>query len=797
MKTRYLTIVCAGLVCSFIACNREMNEADLPFPSGEFTVVASFGDMQNTRTAIVNETEVWWTPNDAINVFYGSLTSGRFTSTVAEAAATAAFTGSLPAITGTIETGGEAQPFWAVYPYNVQNICDGSSITLTVPVKQKGEEGTFGRNTFPAIATSSGLDLAFYNVCGGIVLTVNRDDIRTITLRGKNNETLAGTVRVAFVEDSPAVLEVVQGEQAISFRSPGNKPFVPGSRYFITVLPVTFSQGFTLTFVTENGEVGTKEVSDAKTINRSRFLVVNNADADVSFAPDQTHSNLIHFSDDDLKDALVAAFDTDSDGELSYDEAAAVTSPTDIKAAFGNNKVFTSFNEFQYFTGITSITANMFQDWTRLESIELPESIKSIGNNAFQNCYSLASLVIPESVESLSDYSFSGCTNLASFVMPYGIKIIPYAAFEGCTSLTEFVIPSSVTTIGFYAFSGCSNLASVTIPKSVTTLQNAAFWDCKSISYIYIEDLQYFINLGQGARPTSYTQRSAHIFVSGEEITSVSFEDGISIIPAGAIMNCGYITKVYIPDGVTKIDQHAFANCRGLTSVVLPNGLTSIGDSAFSYCTGLTSVVLPDGLTSIGNSAFDTDVALTSFEFPASIKTIGTAALRGCSSLASITVKAVDVPKGGQYMFSSNDCPIYVPEESVDAYKSAPWWNLFSSRIMPIMAEGDDASVSDNVTARYLGGSMSIVNGLIQSNSKLNYGVYNNSDKSIDVLTIQLLDGETGAVGNMMSVNSTINPGANQAWTITIGAAGIHSPTAIFVYRCEGKRYEIRVPYPN
>ena len=779
MKTKLLLIVVALLALSVVACNQNMDDIDNPFHTSELTFEASFGDGQKTRTAIVNDTEVWWTPNDAINVFYGNLASGKFTSNIAEAAASSTFTGSLPAVTGTMETGNTAQSFWAVYPYDIQNSCDGNSVSLTVPFKQKGAEGTFARQSFPAIATSKGLDLAFYNVCGGMVITVTRDDIRSITLSGNNNEVLAGKVRVAFVDDNPSVLEVMNGEQSITFRSPDNKPFVAGSRYFITLLPVEFSEGFSLVFSTESGETGTKEVSDKKNINRSRFLVVNNADSDVSFTASANNPNFIRFADDELKDALVAAFDTDSDRELSYDEAAAVTSPNDILSALGGNKSYSSFDEFQSFTGISSIPNKMFQNWTQLKSIVLPETIRTIGNFAFHNCGALKEIVLPNSLESLGICSFSGCSNLASVVLHDCLKTIPRQAFENCTSLTSFVIPSSVTSIGSNAFYGCS-----------------------SIEYLYLEDIEMYLSRINGDwtcsnSPLQSTSKPVHVFVAGKEITSVSFAEGRTTIPAYTLRNCAYIKTISLPKGLKSIGYSAFSGCTGLERVDIPSTVTTIEDYCFEKCSSLTKVILSEGNVSIGRYAFQSDYSLTSFEFPASIKTIGNGCLRECKGLTSITVKAIDVPQGDDGMFLGSNCPIYVPEESVEAYKTSEQWKNFANRILPIMAEGDDPEVSGNVTASFSGGSVSIINGLIQNNSQLNYSVYNNACKSVKVLTIQLIDGETGEVSNMMSADTIIDAGANRGWTIRIGLAGIHSPIAVFVYSCEGKRYEIRVPYPN
>lgn len=59
-------------------------------------------------------------------------------------------------------------------------------------------------------------------------------------------------------------------------------------------------------------------------------------------------------------------------------EAAAVTN---IGGAFTNNTEITSFDEFQYFTGITSLKENAFYCCSNLTSIILPSNIVEIGAN--------------------------------------------------------------------------------------------------------------------------------------------------------------------------------------------------------------------------------------------------------------------------------------------------------------------------------------------------------------------------------------------------------------------------------
>lgn len=137
----------------------------------------------------------------------------------------------------------------------------------------------------------------------------------------------------------------------------------------------------------------------------------------------------IEFADANVKAICVANWDTNNDGELSYTEAAAVTN---FGTVFKNNTQITSFDELQYFTGLTSI-----------------------GYQAFYSCSSLTSVTIPNSVTSIGIW-----------------------AFEGCRGLTSVDIPNSVTSIGEMAFRGCSGLTSVTIPNSVTSIGEDAFRSC-------------------------------------------------------------------------------------------------------------------------------------------------------------------------------------------------------------------------------------------------------------------------------------------------------------------------------
>lgn len=123
----------------------------------------------------------------------------------------------------------------------------------------------------------------------------------------------------------------------------------------------------------------------------------------------------IRFLDSAVEAICLANWDTDHNGMLSTTEAAAVTT---IGTVFNGNKEIESFDELQYFIGLTSIYGNTsspfgaFAGCTNLKSIILPDSIRSIGVQSFNSCVNLANLTIPDMVQTISSCAFRACRKL-------------------------------------------------------------------------------------------------------------------------------------------------------------------------------------------------------------------------------------------------------------------------------------------------------------------------------------------------------------------------------------------------
>ena len=233
-------------------------------------------------------------------------------------------------------------------------------------------------------------------------------------------------------------------------------------------------------------------------------------------------------------------------------------------------------------------------------------------------------------------------------------------AFKECTGLTSVSIPNSVTSIGNAAFLSCTGLTSVTIPNSVTSIGINAFGGCTGLTAIDVDE-----------NNTAYSSINGVLF-NKSKTELVRYPGGKQ--GAYTILN-----------SVTSIVRSAFNGCTGLTSVTIGNSVTSIGINAFYGCTGFTSVTIGNSVTSIGNQAFGECTGLTSVSIPNSVTSIGDWAFVECTGLTSITVEPTTPPTLGEDTFSeTNNCPIYVPSESVETYKTATNWSTYASRIKPI-----------------------------------------------------------------------------------------------------------------
>ena len=208
----------------------------------------------------------------------------------------------------------------------------------------------------------------------------------------------------------------------------------------------------------------------------------------------------IQFEDLTVKAICCRQWDTNKDGELSYAEAAEVTS----LAGFQGNTNIVAFTELQYFPGITELGG--FEGCESLWKITLPENIIKINPSAFEKCSSLTSnIVIPDKVTSIGYYAFTDCSNLESVNIPgrsNDLEVGPQNAFLRCSgklnincnipdyyfmdnSFTEIFIGDNATKIGEEAFNGSDNCV-ITLGENINDIGSGAFKNCDNL-ILYIK----------------------------------------------------------------------------------------------------------------------------------------------------------------------------------------------------------------------------------------------------------------------------------------------------------------------
>ena len=168
--------------------------------------------------------------------------------------------------------------------------------------------------------------------------------------------------------------------------------------------------------------------------------------------------------------------------------------------------------------------------------------------------------------------------------------------------------------------------------------------------------------------------------------------DGNPTLSTGDTRPSGYdyreMTSAAIGDYcVTSIGSTAFNGCINLTSCTIGSGVTSIGDYVFQSCSGLTSIIIPNSVETIGVSAFGFCTRLTSVTIGSNVISIGRSAFNEARIVKYLTSYAITPPALGDFAFYSlrySVLDVYVPDVSVNTYKSDSGWGVFGSRIKPI-----------------------------------------------------------------------------------------------------------------
>lgn len=342
--------------------------------------------------------------------------------------------------------------------------------------------------------------------------------------------------------------------------------------------------------------------------------------------------------------------------------------------------------------------------------------------------YRQSEIVIPETVQNagityivntIGDYTFRYSQNLTSLTIPNSVTTVGASIVEYTPKLENLSIPESVVKVGWLAFAR-SGASEITVPAS------ASQW---------------------------YDECCA--FQESENLRSVTFAEGLTLIPARMFFGCHAIQKLYIPDNVSEIGEGAFSDCQGLSEIHLPASLETLHNRMFHGCplrqleipagvqtveesallgTLLTKLTvnpnntvfdsrdncnavirtkdstlvaacngsfIPESVDSIGYEAFAELDGIRSLTLPKNLKHVAPQAFMNLNNLTVIT-SYIENPADvlAEDAFSSwytnpyEQATLYVPAGTLAAYQADPKWAKFQ-HIVEMTAENKPASVED------------------------------------------------------------------------------------------------------
>lgn len=352
-------------------------------------------------------------------------------------------------------------------------------------------------------------------------------------------------------------------------------------------------------------------------------------------------ADIISFADPEVKRICVENWDTDGDGELDMDEAAAVT---DLDQKFRGNTTITSFDELQYFTGLTCIGRKVTYSWG-----------EAVISYDFEGCTNLNSVIIPENVETIGSYAFDDCTSLSSIIIPKSVKeILP--AFENA-GLTSLSLPEgSSIRLHESAFRNCMSLSTVNFGGEISlNVEEGVFAECPISNVYFGKDFDYII----------LPDNNRSLFFNLFKDYNDNFDLNICSIEVSS-QNQKYDSRNNSNALIETATNTLILGCKNSS---IPESVTCIGSDAFSDLNGLTSFVIPASVTSIEGSF---DVRLTSITVQATTPP--------ATTYGPFSYNYQNYDDEGNTLIPS----IYVPAGSVNAYKTAPGWSRYADYIRSI-----------------------------------------------------------------------------------------------------------------
>lgn len=379
-----------------------------------------------------------------------------------------------------------------------------------------------------------------------------------------------------------------------------------------------------------------------------------------------------------------------------------------VVTAFSGNKELTT--EVVIPKEVTAIGDGVFQDYNRLETIVIPDSVTSFGKNAFTNCgistmavyteyeqdgtvkiadYKPGVVVLPKSLRTIDVTTFSLAKSIRNFSVSQENTVFKTASANAeQTEMGELLLSKDGTKLyrmapsygvnGIYylpegiveilAYSLESNMGGdrrYVIPATVVSIGDYAFYGCGNLNGIQFAEEGKLTTIGAFAfAKNSNISSNPCPFTLPKSVTVIGescFKDcanmlidlsktNITSIPQFIFDGCQNIHSVTMPESLKYLEAYAFYGCTNLNNIYfLGETLEKIGTGAFKGCNNLHEIEVPEGVKSIENDTFDGCQNLNKIILPDSLENIGDNAFKDCQNIHEMVI-----PKNVTYISNSS-----------------------------------------------------------------------------------------------------------------------------------------------
>lgn len=306
--TIFINILSLASLYLAVSCNEEEQHDQTVS-----TILATI-EQSSTRTALDGPDadgvyKTIWSSDDAIAVFSGSNAASEFKLTSGANTNTAEFEGNAA-----------SDNMVAIYPYSIVKGRTGSTISVTLPEVQEYVSGNIPQGAYPMAAVSDGAVLPFYNLCSVLRLRMFGElTVKSITFTPNDASTKASGNATVNAADKMMTMSS-DAEATVKLNCANGVKLTRTSTDFLMVVPAQkYTGGFTITINTDQGAV-VKAVKSDVTLSRSVLYPIKTFECKI----DHSKDNIV-FEDANFKAYMIKNFDTDGDGEISYEEALAIT----------------------------------------------------------------------------------------------------------------------------------------------------------------------------------------------------------------------------------------------------------------------------------------------------------------------------------------------------------------------------------------------------------------------------------------------------------------------------------------